>query len=48
MINCDGEKTDKFVPLSFEMRTKAKNTDCFKEVFGVESQRKYAKENVMS
>ena len=23
MINCDGEKTDKFLPLSFELRTKS-------------------------
>lgn len=33
MINCDGDKTDKFLPLSFELRTKSKNPDLFEEVF---------------
>ena len=40
MINCDGNKTDKFLPLKFEMITKKEKKDCFKEVFGFESYRK--------
>ena len=34
MINCDGEGTDMFLPLSFERRTKdGKSEDLFKECF---------------
>jgi hypothetical protein len=33
MINCDGEKTDKFLPLKFEIRTKSENRDVFEETF---------------
>jgi hypothetical protein len=34
MINCDGEGTDMFLPLSFEKRTKdGKTEDLFKECF---------------
>ena len=47
MLNCDGEKTDKFVPLTFEIVTKDKTRDCYKEVFGFESSRKYTKENII-
>ena len=41
MINCDGDKTDKFLPLKFEIRNKESNRDVFKECFGFESIRKY-------
>jgi len=34
MINCDGEKTDKFLPLKFEIRTKKSNRDVFEKTFG--------------
>ena len=35
MINCVGKKTDMFLPLRFEVRTKNGNTkNVFKEVFG--------------
>jgi hypothetical protein len=34
MINCDGEKTDKFLPLKFEIRTKSSNRDVFEQTFG--------------
>jgi len=34
MINCDGEGTDRFLPLKFEIRTKAKTEDVFEEAFG--------------
>jgi hypothetical protein len=34
MINCDGEGTDKFLPLKFEVRDKQGNvTDHFNECF---------------
>ena len=34
MINCDGEGTDKFLPLKFEIRTLTKTVDVFEEAFG--------------
>jgi hypothetical protein len=36
MINCDGDGTDRFLPLKLEMRQKNKRTDLFKETFGFE------------
>jgi len=47
MINCDGEKTDKFLPLKFEIRTKAENRDVFEETFKQKSFRHYNVENIM-
>jgi hypothetical protein len=47
MINCDGDKTDKFLPLKFEIRTKKENQDVFEQCFGFESCRKYGKENIL-
>ena len=41
MINCDGEKTDKFLPLKFEIRTKAENRDVFEETFNLKSHRHF-------
>jgi hypothetical protein len=39
MINCDGEGTDQFVPLSFEIRSNKGQTkvDVFEDCFGVAS-----------
>ena len=36
MINCEGNKTDMFLPLKFEVRQKPKtfSTDLFKNAFG--------------
>ena len=36
MINCEGNKTDMFLPLKFEVRYKPKtySTDLFKNAFG--------------
>ena len=34
MVNCDGEGTDRFLPLKFEIRTKERTVDCFEEAFG--------------
>jgi len=48
MINCDGEKTDKFMPLKFEIRTKDSNRDVFEETFKIKSFRHYSSENIMS
>ena len=47
MINCDGEKTDKFLPLKFELRTKTENRDVFEETFKQKSFRHYGVENIM-
>ena len=47
MINCDGEKTDKFLPLKFEIRTKSSNRDVFEQTFGFQSCRKFGKENIL-
>lgn len=33
MINCDGEKTDKFLPLKFEIRNGNSNRDVFEDTF---------------
>lgn len=33
MINCDGDRTDKFLPLKFEVRTKTEVTDFTTECF---------------
>lgn len=33
MINCEGDKTDRFLPLSFEIRTKKETKDLFKDTF---------------
>ena len=48
MINCDGDKTDKFLPLKFEIRQGANNRDVFEETFGFSSMRKFGKENILS
>ena len=34
MINCDGNKTDRFLPIKFEVRTLKGKEDLFKETFG--------------
>lgn len=34
MINCDGEGTDRFLPLKFEIRRKTKTEDVYEEAFG--------------
>ena len=34
MINCDGDGTDRFLPLKFEIRTLKKKEDVFVEAFG--------------
>lgn len=34
MINCDGDSTDRFLPLKFEIRTLTKSEDVFEEAFG--------------
>jgi hypothetical protein len=34
MINCEGEKTDMFLPLHFDVRTKESRTDLFSQAFG--------------
>jgi len=34
MINCDGDSTDRFLPLKFEIRTLKKREDVFEEAFG--------------
>ena len=42
MINCDGDGTDMFLPISFEVVTKnGKRQDIFEETFGKEAQKKY-------
>ena len=40
MINCEGNKTDMFLPLKFEVRQKPKTekTDLFKNAFGENQQ----------
>lgn len=48
MINCDGEKTDKFLPLKFEIRQGVDNRDVFEDTFGFSSMRKFGKENILS
>ena len=40
MINVEGEKTDRFLPLKFEVRDKRGAIDCYEETFG-KSYRKY-------
>ena len=47
MINCDGDKTDKFLPLKFELRHGNDNKDIFEETFGFSSIRKFGKENIL-
>ena len=34
MINCVGEKTDMFLPLQFEIRSKNGSKNVYEEVFG--------------
>ena len=34
MVNCDGDGTDRFLPLKFEIRTPGKTVDCYEEAFG--------------
>ena len=34
MINCDDDKTDRFLPMRFEVRTKEGSTDYFTHTFG--------------
>ena len=34
MINCDGDGTDRFLPLKFEVRTKTGSEDLFEKAFG--------------
>ena len=34
MINCDGDRNDRFLPLKFEIRTLRKTEDMFEKVFG--------------
>ena len=46
MINCDGEKTDKFLPLKFEIRHGNDNRDVFEETFKFESIRKFGKDHL--
>jgi hypothetical protein len=48
MINCDGDKTDKFLPLKFEIRQGVDNRDVFEDTFGFSSMRKFGKENILS
>lgn len=48
MINCDGDKTDKFLPLKFEIRQGVDNRDVFEDTFGFSSMRKFGKENISS
>jgi hypothetical protein len=43
MINCDGDGTDHFVPLKFEIRTKTESKDIFKQAFGHELVAPYLK-----
>ena len=38
MINCEGEKTDMFLPLQFDVRTKTSSTNLFYETFGIRGQ----------
>ena len=47
MINIDGEGTDMFIPLSFEVVTnKGQDTkDVFEETFGEEAQAKFLKQH---
>ena len=47
MINCDGDKTDKFLPLKFEIRHGVENRDVFEDTFGFTSMRKFGKENIL-
>ena len=42
MINCDGEGTDRFLPLKFELRTLRGKTDVFEEAFGKRPENLYA------
>jgi len=37
MINCDGNRTDMFLPLKFEVRSKTGTVDLTKECLGFES-----------
>jgi hypothetical protein len=47
MINCDGEKTDKFLPLKFELRHGSENIDVFEQTFGFKSIRMFGKDNIL-
>ena len=33
MINCEGDKTDRFLPLLFELRTQDETKNIFEETF---------------
>ena len=33
MINCEGDKTDRFLPMMFELRTQDETKDVFEETF---------------
>ena len=41
MINCDGEGTDRFIPLKFELRTLKGKKDVFEEAFGKRPENEY-------
>ena len=43
MINCDGDGTDRFLPLKFEIRTHKKKEDVFVEAFGKRPSNGYMK-----
>ena len=38
MVNCEGDKSDVFLPLHFEVRTKDKKEDLFNKTFKVYDQ----------
>jgi hypothetical protein len=38
MINCEGDKTDMFLPLQFDIRTKTSKENLFYKTFGIRDQ----------
>jgi len=40
MINCEGDKTDRFLPLMFETRTQNETKDLFNETFKIKAAHK--------
>jgi len=47
MINCDGEGTDRFLPLKFELRTLEGKTDVFEEAFGQRPENPHAPQTLL-
>ena len=43
MINCDEDKSDRFLPLRFEVQTQNSSVDLFEAAFGPRSKNKFFK-----